>query len=189
MLCPGCGAPVDPSIVFCAQCGYSIARRSEPLRYAGFLPRVAAAVIDFVLMTPLIVVLLFFTMPRVTQQDLAADTRLQKGADRSDAAWHRFLQQEMQILGALALSTFIASWPYYTFLEASPTQGTIGKMMLRLKVTDLDGRRIGWGRANARYFGRWLSGLPYCAGYLFPLFTAKKQALHDLMARCLVLKK
>ena len=97
MLCPGCGTPVDPSIVFCAQCGYSIARRSEPLRYAGFLPRVAAAVIDFVLMTPLIVVLLFFTMPRVTQQDLAADTRVQKGADRSDVAWHRFLQQEMQI--------------------------------------------------------------------------------------------
>ena len=189
MLCPGCGTPVDPSIVFCAQCGYSIARRSEPLRYAGFLPRVAAAIIDFVLMTPLIVVLLFFTMPRVTTQDLAKDRQVQKGADRSDAAWHRFLQQEMQILGALALSTFIASWPYYTFLEASPTQGTIGKMILRLKVTDLDGRRIRWGRANARYFGRWLSGLPYCAGYLFPLFTARKQALHDLMARCLVLKK
>jgi uncharacterized RDD family membrane protein YckC len=189
MLCPGCGTAVDPSIVFCAQCGYSIARRSEPLRYAGFLSRVAAAIIDFVLMTPLIVVLLFFTMPRVTTQDLMADRQVQKGADRSEAAWHRFLHQEMQILAALTLSTFIASWPYYTFLEASSTQGTIGKMMLRLKVADLDGRRIRWGRANARYFGRWLSGLPYCAGYLFPLFTARKQALHDLMARCVVLKK
>jgi uncharacterized RDD family membrane protein YckC len=189
MLCPGCGATVESSIVFCAQCGYSIARRSEPLRYAGFLPRAAAAVIDFVLMTPLILVLLFFLFPRVTPEDYAADVRVQQGADRSNAAWHRFLQQEMRILGALALSTFIASWPYYTLLESSPTQATIGKMIMRLKVTDLDGRRIRWGRANARYLGRWISGLPYCAGYLFPLFTARKQALHDLMSRCLVLKK
>jgi uncharacterized RDD family membrane protein YckC len=95
----------------------------------------------------------------------------------------------MRILGALAISTFIASWPYYTLLESSPTQATIGKMIMRLKVTDLDGRRIRWGRASARYLGRWISGLPYCAGYLFPLFTARKQTLHDLMSRCLVLKK
>jgi hypothetical protein len=39
------------------------------LRYAGFLPRAAAAVIDFVLMTPLILVLLFFLFPRVTPED------------------------------------------------------------------------------------------------------------------------
>ena len=189
MLCPGCGAQVNPTVVFCAQCGYSIARRSEPLRYAGFLPRVAAAVIDFLLMTPLIMVLLFFLFPRVTPQYYALDVRVQRGADRSDAAWHRFLEQEMRILAALTLSTFIASWPYYTCLEASPVQATIGKMIMRLKVTDLDGRRIRWSRANARYFGRWLSGLPYCLGYLFPLFTARKQALHDLISRCVVLRK
>jgi uncharacterized RDD family membrane protein YckC len=189
MFCPGCGAALDPSIVFCAQCGYSIARRSAPMRYAGFWARVAATVIDSLLMTPLMIVLLFFLMPRVTAQDYREDVRAAHGTDRSDVAWHRFLQQEMRILGALVLAGFIASWPYYTLLEASPAQGTVGKLILRLKVTDLDGRRVRWGRANARYLGRWISGLPYCAGYLFPLFTARKQALHDMMARCLVLKR
>ncbi len=189
MLCPGCGTPVDPSIVFCAQCGYSIARRSEPLRYAGFLPRVAAAIIDFVLMTPLIVVLLFFTMPRVTTQDLAVDRQVQKGADRSDAAWHRFLQQEMQILAALAISTFIASWPYYTFLEASPTQGTIGKMM-----TSSQGHRSGWtphplGAGECTLLRALAFGFTLLRGLSVSPVHGKKQALHDLMARCLVLKK
>jgi uncharacterized RDD family membrane protein YckC len=56
-------------------------------------------------------------------------------------------------------------------------------------VTDLEGRRIGFGRATGRYFAKILSSLTLFIGYLMAGFTEKKQALHDMIAGTLVLRK
>lgn len=77
---------------------------------------------------------------------------------------------------------------YSIFMESSPTQGTVGKMVCRLKVADLSGKRITPGKAALRYVGKYVSGLLLFLGYLLVLFTSKKQALHDLMAGTVVLK-
>ncbi len=79
------------------------------------------------------------------------------------------------------------SWPYFALMESSSYQGTIGKRLLRMKVTDMGGNRIGFGRATGRYFGKCLSSLLFCLGFVIALFTKKNQALHDLMAKTLVL--
>ncbi|EJF09805.1 RDD family protein [Pontibacter sp. FD36] len=81
----------------------------------------------------------------------------------------------------------ILHWLYYTLLEASPKQATIGKFTLGLKVTDLRGKRISFLQANARYFSRILSALPLLLGFLLIQFTRRKQALHDYVARTLVM--
>lgn len=39
---------------------------------------------------------------------------------------------------------------YYTLFERSPRQGTLGKQLLRLRVTDQAGRRLTFGRSLAR---------------------------------------
>src|SRR6185503_12528829 len=78
-------------------------------------------------------------------------------------------------------------WLYQTLMESSKLQATLGKMALGLRVTDLDGNRISWGRANARYFASILSMMTLYIGYIMAAFTQKKQALHDMVAGTLVL--
>jgi uncharacterized RDD family membrane protein YckC len=77
---------------------------------------------------------------------------------------------------------------YYTLFEASSWQATPGKRVMRLYVTDLNGQRITLGRALLRNLARQISGFLFI-GYLFAGFTEKKQALHDILAGCLVLRR
>ena len=77
---------------------------------------------------------------------------------------------------------------YYTAFEASGWQATPGKRILRLYVTDLKGQRMGLGRALLRNLARQISGF-FFIGYIIAGFTERKQALHDILAGCLVLRK
>lgn len=82
-----------------------------------------------------------------------------------------------------------ASWLYYALMESSPRQATLGKMALGIIVTDMEGRRIGFGRATGRYFAKIISALILGIGYLMAAFTARKQGLHDIIVGTLVVKK
>ena len=53
-------------------------------------------------------------------------------------------------------------------------------------VTDLNGNRISFARANGRYFGKWISGMTFYIGFIMAGFTEKKQALHDVFGGALV---
>ncbi len=88
------------------------------------------------------------------------------------------------IVGGISI---IIQWLYYALMESSSKQATLGKMVLGIKVTDMNGNRISFGRATGRYFGKIISGLILNVGYIMAAFTQKKQALHDLMANCLVI--
>ena len=78
----------------------------------------------------------------------------------------------------------MASWLYWALMESSAWQATLGKKLFGLKVTDLQGRRISFARASGRYFGKIVF-----VGFIMVAFTEKKQALHDMIAGCLVVKK
>ena len=56
-------------------------------------------------------------------------------------------------------------------------------------MTNFEGGRIGWGRANARYFGKILSAAILGIGFLMAAWTARKQALHDMIAATLVVRR
>ncbi|MCH8880806.1 MAG: RDD family protein [Planctomycetes bacterium] len=77
---------------------------------------------------------------------------------------------------------------YTVWLESSVWQATLGKKILGLRVVDLDGQRITFWKSASRNFNKSISTLILGIGYLMPLWTAKRQALHDRMARCLVIK-
>lgn len=81
------------------------------------------------------------------------------------------------------------AWLYFAILESSKYQATIGKMALGIIVTDLQGNRISFGRASGRFFGKLLSAVVLCTGYFMAGFTSRKQALHDLLAQCLVVSR
>lgn len=80
----------------------------------------------------------------------------------------------------------VVSWLYGAGFESSRFQATPGKMLLGMKVTDLEGRRITFLRATGRQLGKWLSGIILCIGYLLAAFSDRKQGLHDMMAGTLV---
>ena len=89
----------------------------------------------------------------------------------------------------IQLFTIVAQWLYFAFMESSEKQATLGKMAIGIKVTDMHGQRISFGRATGRYFGKILSSLILLIGYIMAGFTDKKQALHDMIAGTLVLRK
>jgi uncharacterized RDD family membrane protein YckC len=78
-------------------------------------------------------------------------------------------------------------WLYEALMVSSSKQATLGKLLLGIVVTDLAGNRVSFARASGRYFGKILSQMVLYIGFLMAAFTEKKQALHDMIAGCLVL--
>ena len=143
-------------------------RSDSPLRaaasYAGFWRRFAAAFIDGIVQAVggLIVGFVF---------------GLVYGASTGTAEGAEFLGN---IIG------IIMGWLYAALFESSAKQATLGKMALGIKVTDLAGNPISFGKASGRHFGKIISTLILFMGFVMVAFTEKKQGLHDMMAGCLV---
>ena len=80
-------------------------------------------------------------------------------------------------------------WLYFALMESSNWQGTLGKRVLGLAVTDLEGAPVRFERATIRFFAKIVSVLTLGVGFVMAGSTPKKQALHDKLADCLVIKK
>ena len=100
------------------------------------------------------------------------------GGDTTSVVW-------TAVLAGLLLLNLL----YHSVMEASPTQGTIGKMVIGLKVTTLDGRRPSLLQTLARNIIRLLSMIILFGGYFMIEKTARKQALHDQLSGCLVVSR
>jgi len=88
----------------------------------------------------------------------------------------------------VAIFGLVVAWLYFAGTESSKEQATLGKMLVGLHVTDLEGRRITFARATARFFAKALSAAPLYIGFIMVAFTARKQGLHDKLAGTLVLE-
>jgi len=194
MFCTKCGTVSADQARFCAGCGSSINPASagqapavaaavpvfsqpKPVLYAGFWRRFVAMFIDGLVFTPLFLIVVLTSglfgiamQPRVDLEGLA-------GA---------FFGVGVILFMCLL---FVGNWLYHTAMESSRHQATLGKKALGIIVTDMNGNRISFARANGRFFGKWISGMIMNIGYLMAAFTEKKQALHDILASCLVVMK
>jgi Predicted membrane protein/domain len=81
----------------------------------------------------------------------------------------------------------VIGWLYFAVCESSAWQGTLGKLALGIRVTDMQGNRISFPRALGRYAAKLLSGIILCIGYLMVAWTQRKQGLHDMVCGTLVL--
>ena len=82
----------------------------------------------------------------------------------------------------------VLNWLYHAVLESSGRQATLGEMALKIKVTDLFDNRISFLRATARHFSKIVSTVILLIGFVMIAWTKKKQALHDKLAGCLVIR-
>lgn len=189
MFCSSCGGEIELGSRFCSHCGREItsppkrtsAVSSMPTassgvpafgdtyRFAGFWMRTLAYLVDWALIV--LVAFLFLLMFVVAV-----------GYDMSP--------QEMESIGAAIGQLFgmVIAWLYFTVAESSPWQATPGKKLLGMRVVDANGNRIGWWRANGRYWSKILSALMLWIGFLMVGFTEFKQGLHDMAARTFVIR-
>jgi len=84
---------------------------------------------------------------------------------------------------------FFAPWLYEAFMTSSEWQATVGKRVMSIVVTDLNGNRMSFARATGRHFAKYISVFLLGIGFVIAAFTAKKQALHDMIAETLVMKR
>lgn len=77
---------------------------------------------------------------------------------------------------------YLAAGLYYSLMESSSHQATLGKMALGIKVVDRYGGRLSFPHALGRWFAAALSYLTLYIGFLLAAFTQNKQALHDMVA-------
>lgn len=136
----------------------------EPVRYAGFWRRLLSYLLDSIIMAAVSGILFGFHS-RGINPDIGMF------ADLGDT------------FGMIAVS-----WLYFSFMESSKFQGTLGKMALNIKVIDMAGARISFGRATGRHFAKIISGIILGIGYLMIFWTEKKQGLHDRIAKTLVVR-
>ena len=156
----------------------------KEVQYAGFWLRFVAYIIDdlivgfvgFLISLPFIGGIIFSAINMENTQELTGSSFMGIAG----------------ILGSvtgLVLASIAVGWLYFALMESSKNQGTLGKMALSLKVTDLEGNPISFARATGRYFGKILSSMVMMIGYILAGLTEKKQALHDILAGCLVIKQ
>ena len=130
----------------------------NPPPYAGFWIRTLAYVIDAIALG-------LVTMPLV-----AFLTKLGVGDEQGN------------------LLSIVISWMYFAVFESSDWQGTPGKKVLGLVVTDEQGQKISVIRATKRYAAKMLAAFLLGAGLIMIAFTARKQGLHDKLFHTLVFK-
>ena len=78
---------------------------------------------------------------------------------------------------------------YGAGFESSGLQATPGKLLIGIKVTDLRGERIGFGRALVRNLAQFASAAFLMLGYVMAAFTLRRQCLHDKIAGTLVVRR
>jgi uncharacterized RDD family membrane protein YckC len=194
IICQSCRAAVSSEAEMCPNCGHNLLGRTSPqflqasaasmsapatsqgavaatagelslslpkaeplrdgyVRYGGFWLRVAAALIDTVILL---------------------------------VPWF-VLRNRLGRAGPLVSA--IGDWLYFALMESSYNQATLGKMACGLAVTDLEGRRISFGRATGRYFAQLLCALTLGLGYAMVGWTRQKRGLHDFVAGTLVVRR
>ena len=163
--CANCGQLLAPTLLICPQCGTrSAGSRGGAAAIAPFdapLPRNDLQPAGFWVRCAAFVIDLFALTPLAL-----------------------LAQMFVPLLAGLVIW-----WIYFCAFETSRWHATPGKRVMGLHVTDVNGVHLHAGRASVRFLGKIVSAAPLFAGYLFPLFTRDKQALHDLIAGTLVLKR
>jgi uncharacterized RDD family membrane protein YckC len=216
MYCSKCGANVADGTAFCSACGqpmvgFSVGQASggppaaataapggtvyaQPAQagwqapaarpavaYAGFWLRFVAFIIDSLL---LYFVGMILFLPFAASMGMGM-----RGMITGRPPDLQGLLPMIHAMLRLMLLRMVLHWLYFSLLESSGWQATLGKKALGLEVTDLDGNRISFGRATGRFFAKFISGFILLIGYIMAGFTERKQALHDILAGTLVIRK
>ncbi len=191
MFCPLCGRRNIENARFCQGCGANFSDIASKIKnqqnatsqcliqFAGFWRRCVAVFIDGIILA-------------AAGANIGGIFGFTDGAYWGAVDGFKFIGDFNMSMGNVNMRNIISLliiWVYYASMESSPLQATLGKMVIGIKVTDLNFGRITFARATGRHFGKIVSSVTLFIGFIMAGFTEKKQALHDKIAGCLVVKK
>jgi uncharacterized RDD family membrane protein YckC len=154
--------------------------------YAGFWLRFVAIVIDGIIIG---VVRAILVAPILAAMGLGIVNDLENlDADRPSSVIG-MLAPIMAMAGIVSLISTAIWVLYFTIMESSKFQATVGKLAMGIVVTDMNGGRLDFGKALVRNLSKIISSIILCIGFIMAGFTEKKQALHDIIAGTLIVKK
>jgi len=159
---PSSGIDIDNSPNFTNENNGNIDPRSSSTsyaEYAGFWRRFGAWNIDMMILTPIgLVLIIILTLSGLESVDESNNN----------------IASVIYIL----ISAF-----YFALQESSDKQGTIGKRISGLIVTDSNNQRISTGLGFGRFLAATLNYLTLFIGYIMIGITGRKQGLHDLIVK------
>lgn len=142
-----------------------IAPKHTPQYFAGFDQRLMALAIDYFIITLIYAVIVAVAILLVEDKEI-----------------------RMTLIGAGFMLIPFTKFVYNITAEISKAQGTIGKKLMEIKVTDDNGTRLIFGTAVARNVSKIVSNVTLGFGYIYCFFNKKQQCLHDVIAGTLVIK-
>lgn len=150
-------------------------QQNRPAEYAGFWIRVAASLIDGIILsvamwTVIFIIGMLFVGGAASGSDLTSTAAIAGG---------------MALYG-LALIGYVL---YFSIMESSARQATLGKMAVGIKVGDQNGNRISFANALGRYFSKIISAMILYIGFMMVGWDDRKQGLHDKIAGTFVFYK
>lgn len=149
------------------------------MRPAGFWIRVAAFIIDSFILSIVILPIYYAYLPTIRPFMEAYNAAL-LSSDMT-AAQNAIMALYGQLFKGPVPIAMAINAVYFSVMEASRFQATLGKRMMGIKVTDKNGNRISLLQSFARNLAKILSSLPFYIGYLMAGVSRRKQALHDLI--------
>jgi|TARA_B110000046_G_scaffold44845_1_gene49844 uncharacterized RDD family membrane protein YckC len=155
--------------------------------YASFGSRLLAYILDaFVLqLLQIIIIIPFLLSLDFDFVDVPFDW---EAYDRYDEAFFTDLGLWIDQARPLIFAGFITQTLYFSLLESSHLQASLGKLALGIKVVDQHGARLDFLYCLVRNLSKFLSSLIFMLGYLMAAVTKNKQALHDLIAGSYVVR-
>lgn len=155
-------------------------------RLAPWYKRIAAQAIDFLVCAVILMgvagVMAQFEPPRMTLEELSTPEGLRKLNERNKADDEKLITVLPLVFSGIGLA-------YFSILEASKLQGTVGKFLLGIRVSDTRDQRISWLRSLGRNACKALSAVPFAIGFFMVFFTTTRQTLHDLLTGCQVFER
>ena len=131
---------------------------------AIFSKRLAAFLIDVVILYTILQIIIFFTFLFVTPDIFS------------------------QLIRAVPL-ILIFQFLYFILFWAFANGATPGMMLLRIRIAQANGSEISFGQSVIRYVGFILSALPLFLGFIWVLFDDQNQGWHDKIAKTIVISE
>src|SRR5207244_1144403 len=160
MFCPNCGKQNEDTARYCQICGSALQAQTAPAVLSSMVGEYAGFWRRFLAIVIDAIIL-----------SLASGTAF------------------VATFGSGVALGFVASWLYEAIMMSSEWQATVGKRVMSIVVTDIEGKRMTFARATGRHFAKYISAFLLGIGFIIAAFTAKKQALHDMIAETLVIRR
>ena len=187
--CPSCGRMIDSSSKRCPYCNYDLTQLNSLFKhyeseadikipkYAGFIKRMAANSIDYLLFLVIFTIIeaiyLYFVMPSV---------------------YTNFVLEKLPINDVFMMVIPYICMPvvyflYCVFMQCSKKMGTLGEAFVGIEVVDDLESPLTFGVSFKRNFLRILNVITCGIGILMIIFTKKKQSLNDIASHTFVLNR